>query len=138
MRNKFGLILFLASFVAVFLITAHLLRVEYWLSPPNEKFQQSWREDIQLLEKSKNLPAQWQEIGEVYLRSDNSPAQEWITTKANPIKTNSKGKYKLDVFVIHWIEGYRYGAIVQYSLVDLTTDNTIWELGRTFKLGIVY
>ncbi len=139
MQRSLGVIFILASFATLLLIGWIGFNGDYWISPPKEKFLRSWRDDVHLLEKTKTLPPAWKEIREITLKADpNSPADGWIQDIVVPVERNPKGKYRLEVFVIHWIDGYRYGAVVQYDLVDLSNDNTTWELGRTFKLGFVY
>ncbi len=118
-----------------------ILRVDYWIKTPEKKFAYSLLHDLSLLKKSGSLPSVWNDIKEISLSSDQSPAAEWIKQKQiqSLIPLNKSGRYKLQIYVMHWIEKYRYGAIVQFHLVDTKlNDNTIWELGRTFKLGIIY
>lgn len=138
MTKRVGAVLIAASVLIALLLTFTALRLDYWLAPPNEKFVRSWQDDIALLQESKRFPQEWYEIKEVNIRSDNSPAQEWIENLKAPITLNPNGTYRLNVFVIHWLEDIRYGVVVQYNLVDLRNNNTVWELGRTFKLGFVY
>ncbi len=121
------------AFLAMF-----LLKIDYWLLPPAKKMAASWKADIDMLEKSGKLPKQWKDIREVTIKADNSQIQEWLKDLQPPIHRNREGNFRLEVFLVHWIEGYRYGAVVQYHLVDLRNQNTIWEDGRTFKLGFVY
>jgi hypothetical protein len=129
-------------FVAVILAVAAWFLVaggQFWLLTPKEKFLSAWRTDLRLLEQSKSLPAEWKNIRTISVRTDNSPAQDWVINLIPPIATNPNGTYKLDIFIVHWLEGYRYGAIMTYSLIDTrNNNNTIWELSRTHKLGIVY
>lgn len=138
LRKGIGLTLLVVSVTSLILVCFTVLHIDYWLAPPYEKFKRSWAEDVLLLEKSKSLPKEWDSIREIAIKSDNSPAQDWIAETQAPITVTSKGNYRLDVFVIHWLEGYRYGVVLQYNLVDLRNQNTIWELGRTLKLGWVY
>ena len=152
MGKKIGLILLLASLVAIVWIAYVQLGVSYYTKPPYSKLIASWTDDVHNLEKMKKLPKEWSEIRELDIKGDNSwPIQDWLgkirdqkpkpgseSLQKPPIKLNPKGRYKLEVFLIHWIEGYRYGAVIQYHLVDLATTNTIWELDRTYHLGFVY
>ncbi len=137
-QNQIGIIFVVAAIASTLWITYVFLRVDYWIKSPPEKLAFSWIEDLKLLEQTSKLPKQWSEIREIRVRTDNSPVQDWITKIKTPIKINPNGRYKLDVFFIHWIENYRYGVLVEYKLVDLGTSNHQWELSRTFKLGIHY
>jgi hypothetical protein len=137
-RKGIGFTLIIASVLSMLLVLVAFLKLSFWLAPPEEKFSRAWKEDIQLLEKSGKLPKEWQSIKAVEMTGDNSPVQNWLPGLVAPIKKNPEGNYQLNVFLIHWLEDNRYGVVIQYHLVDLNTKNTIWEIGRTLKLGFVY
>jgi hypothetical protein len=138
MNKKVGLILVVSALAVALWVAWFGLDANYWLAPPHDKMNLSWSRDVRLLEESGRLPTQWNEIKEISIRADNSPIQDWLSGLEAPIRRNPNGQYRLEVFLIHMIEGNRYGAVIQYNLVDLKNDNTIWEAGRTLKLGIVY
>lgn len=152
MQKKFGLFLLATATLAVVFSGYSLRHLNYYLKQPFEKLIITWSEDVKNLERSKSLPKEWSDIKEFEIKGDNSwPTQDWITqikkkdTRKTtntvlipPIKLNSSGRFKLEIFLIHWIEGYRYGAIVQYHLVEIATKNTVWELDRTYKMGFIY
>ncbi len=138
MRKSLPLMLIIASLGGLIITATNGLRLNYWLSPPKEKFFESWSADLDNLKSSGKLPKAWDEIKQISVKSDNSPAQDWLATTPPIIKTNSHGNYRLEIFVIHWIEGTRYGVVVQHSLLDLQNNNTVWELSRTYPLGFVY
>ena len=106
--------------------------------PPQEKFVVAWKRDLLLLEKSQKLPPQWKNIRRIEVRSEPSPARDWLEHVTPPIAVNPSGLFELHLFVIHWINEGRYGVILEYSLLDTKTGNTIWEAARTLKLGLVY
>jgi hypothetical protein len=135
MRKSVGFLLLLISLLVIGGVAAVSLRADYWLLAPKEKFLTSWQEDVKLLRKNKSLPAAWDHIREVEVKSDNSPAMDWIESLKKQIKIDTNGTYKLNVMVIHWIEKTKYGAIVQYSITDTKSGNTIWEISRTLHLG---
>lgn len=135
MRKGFGLLLILASLLIVGGIAAVATKADYWLMSPKDKFLRSWQDDTALLRKTKSLPPAWDHIREIEIKSDNSPATNWVDSLKSRITTDPTGTFKLNVMVIHWIEGNRYGAIVQYSLTDTKSGNTIWEISRTLHLG---
>lgn len=135
MRKFLGFVLVIVSLLIVGGIAASTLKADYWILSPKEKFIRSWQEDLALLKKSGKIPAGFDHIREIEVRSDNSPARDWLDDLKRKIPTEPTGTYKLSVMVIHWIEENRYGAIIQYNLVDTKSGNTVWELSRTFKLG---
>jgi hypothetical protein len=136
--SSVGLLLFIAGMLCAVWIAWVSLDLGFWTASPREKFLKTWAEDIRLLQASGTLPPAWSQIKDINIRTDNSPIHEWLEKAELPIKKNPKGNLLLEVFAVHWIEGHRYGVVLQYKLLDGQTKNTIAELGRTFKLGIVY
>jgi hypothetical protein len=152
MQRNIGFVLSGAAVVAIIWIAYISISTSYYVKTPYSKLITSWTDDVHVLEKSKKLPKEWSEIKELEIKGDNSwPIQDWLgkirDTKAKPgseasqkppIKLNPKGHFKLEVFLVHWIEEYRYGVMLQYHLVDIASKNTIWELDRTYPLGYFY
>ena len=114
------------------------LKVSFWMATPAEKMAVTWSNDLRLLESSRKLPPQWRDIKEVSVKADNSEIQNWLKDLHPDIPMIKTGNFRLEVFLVFFIEGYRYGVVTNYHLVDLRNNNTVWEDGRTFKLGIVY
>ena len=139
MNKKLASLLFIAALFIVFCALWFPLRGSFWVSSPQKKFELAWRNDVELLQNSRMLPKQWDQIREIRLSSDNSPVQGWLSQVKPPIHTDPNGRFRLDIYFLHWIEGYRYGVIVNYRLEDLANkNNTVWEQARTFRLGLVY
>jgi hypothetical protein len=134
-RKGFGFLLVLAALGVAAVVAAQVYNLDYWLLPSKQKFAQTWKKDVLALEASGRLPEGWGQIREISLKTDNSPAQMWVENVDVPIKKNKDGLFKLDVFVIHWIEDDRYGALIQYNLVDQRNGNTTWELSRRLPVG---
>ena len=135
MHKGLGFIFLLVSVLALAGIASVTFHADYWLLPPREKFLSSWQDDVKLLRKNRALPTAWDHIREVVVKSDNSPAVDWVESLRRQIKIEPTGAYKMNVMVIHWIENTKYGAIIQYSITDTRTGNTIWEVSRTLHLG---
>jgi hypothetical protein len=134
-RKGIGFAIFIAALVVAALGAAQYYNLDYWLKPSKEKFVLSWKKDIAALEKSSKLPKEWQEIREIIVKTDNSPAQNWVEKIETPVKKKPDGFYRLDVFIAHWIDNDKYGVLIQYNLVDLRNGNTIWELSRSLPIG---
>lgn len=135
MRKGFGLLLLIISLIVIGGVFAVATKADYWLLSPKDKFLQRWQQDTALLRKSKSLPPGWDHVRSVDVRSDNSPAANWVESLKSRIPTDPTGTYQMNVMIIHWIEGNKYGAIVQYTLIDTKTGNTVWEISRTLHLG---
>lgn len=138
LHKRVGLIMIAVAVVTILIILWSALGVGFYLKPPHEKLLTRWKADLAQLEKAQKLPSQWNDIREIQLRSDNSPIQEWLPQIKAPIQTNPNGRYRLEIFLIHWIEKYKYGVVVEYNLIDLTSNNKVWEFGRTYPLGFIY
>jgi hypothetical protein len=110
----------------------------YWLLPPEEKLISSWKSDLQLIGNTKQA-AMFKRVGKVRVRAnDHSPAQEWVEKIHPPIDIAKNGDILADIFLIHQIEGHRYGVVVQYEFIDMKTNNKVGEFARTLWLGIYY
>ena len=138
MNRSVGTVLIISSLLLGIFISFTFLHLDFYLKKPQDKFAAAWQADIQLLEKSGKLPKEWKEIREISVKGQASPVTEWVGEVTPPIPAFKAGKYRLNVFVIHWIDGYRYGVVIQYDLVDLKSQNVVSEIGRTLKLGYVY
>jgi hypothetical protein len=112
--------------------------IAFALLSPQQKFAQAWKDDLALLKGSGKLPPQWSEIRSIEVRSEPSPARDWLEHVSAPIATNPNGGFKLQLFALHWIDENRYGVTIEYWLIDAKSGNTIWEFARTLKLGFVY
>ena len=135
MRKGFGLVLVLVGLIIIGAVGAYAMKADYWLLSPRDKFLRSWREDLTRLQKAKTLPTGWDHVRTINVRSDNSPAADWVDALKARIPTDPSGTYQLNIIVIHWIDGTRYGAIIQYNLTDTKSGNTVWEISRTLHLG---
>lgn len=100
-----------------------------------ERLESLWERDTISLAGSKSLPPQFLSIKEINFTYGSQTSENWMKAIQVPIRKKLDGKFRLEVFVDHWAEGKDYGAVIQYQLVDLNSNDTIWELGRTFTLG---
>ena len=135
MRKGLGFLLIILALIVGAAAAAQYYNVDYWLLPSKDKFAVQWKKDVGTLEKSGKLPEGWQQIREISIKTDASPAQNWVVGLEAPMKKKPDGTYKLEVFIAHWIDNDKYGALIQYNLVDLRTGNTTWELSRNLQIG---
>lgn len=133
-----GIVLLLSSIALAALIALVGFNQKYWLLAPPEKFEQSWKADLGLLANTKQ-GEMLKRVGKIRIRSDgHSPASDWIEKIKAPLEKNKDGDLLADIFVIHQIEGNRYGVIIQYEFIQLKDENKVGEFARTLWLGIYY
>ena len=131
-------VIFGIAVILLFVFAAVQADLLFWLAPPAKKFALVAHSDFKLLDKYRYLPPSWGSIRNIDVNSDASHVQEWLKSDAFEIPKKKDGNYNLEIFVSEWIDGYRYGALIQYDLIDIKTKNTVWELNRTYKLGFMY
>lgn len=135
LTKLFAVILILA---AVGIVSSSRSQLSYWLQPADVRLKISMANDWQKLSSDKLLPPQLSQVSQVAYSSDASQASDWIKTLGSPIRRNPKGTYQLNIYVIQWIDGHEQGAIVQYDLLEKSTQNKIWEMSRSYKIGFIY
>lgn len=134
----FGFLLILLALALAAAIALYGFDQRFWLLPPEEKLAVRWKADLQLLHAAKQ-DGLLKRIGRYNIRAnDHSPLEDWLPKVKVPLETVPNGDVTADVFLIHQIDGYRYGVIVQYEFVDNKTNNKIGEFARTLKLGVYY
>ncbi len=136
--SHIGVVLLLSSIALAVLIALVGFNQRYWFLQPHEKFEQSWKADLGLLSNTKQNEM-LKRVAKIRVRSDgHSPASDWIEKIKTPIEKNKDGDLLADVFVIHQIDGHRYGVIIQYEFIQLKDENKVGEFARTLWLGIYY
>lgn len=136
--NHIGWVLILTAIALSALVALYGFDQKYWLLPPEQKLISSWKADLNLIKDNKQAEL-LKRVKQVRLRAnDHSPAAEWVEKIQAPIEKSPSGDVLADVFLIHQIEGHRYGVVVQYEFIDLKNNNKIGEFARTLWLGIYY
>lgn len=136
--TQVGIVLMVSAVALSLLVALVGFNQKYWLLPPQEKFEHSWRTDTQLLLGTKQSEL-LKRVAKVRLRGDgHSPADEWIEKVKAPIELNKDGDLLADIFVIHQINENRYGVTIQYEFIQLKDQNKIGEFARTLWLGVYY
>lgn len=137
-NNSVGWALVITSIALAILVVFIGFNQRYWFLKPEEKLVSSWKADLELIKNTKQA-ALLKRVSQIKLRAnDHSPAADWVEHIQAPIEKNKSGDILADVFLIHQIEGHRYGVVVQYEFIDLKTNNKVGEFARTLWLGIYY
>lgn len=118
-------------------IGAYTLKDYKWIDhrPTQEIFKEVWQNDLNTLQASQKLPEGWSELKMVEFVTTSNQLRELLNFYKPDFHINDAGSFKLEVFLYPWTDGGDSGFIVQYHLIDMVTNNTIWELGRTLKVG---
>lgn len=117
-------------------LSSLLTQAQFLNSTEVERLQSLWNQDVADLEKAKALPEGWYRIKSTEFYSGDNGAQKWIDQKLHPPqKTLPNGTHRLEILLLSFEDKGKIGAIVQYNLVDIKTQNMEWELGRTFYLN---
>lgn len=132
-----ALILMIAAIALLIMGSLVGLNYRYWLKPPQEKFAEAWKRDMELI-MSTPQAERLKSIKQIEIKTDSSPVQDWVSQIKPPIIVQPSGKYKLALLILHQIHEHRYGVMIQYTLVDLESGNTVDEFARTLKLGVYY
>lgn len=111
--------------------------LDFWNSrnaPLFKIFERQWHQDVETLEASGKLPKPWFAIKDLEIYGGTPESKAWLKRIKHPLKTKLAGTHKLEVLVVAWEEDGKNGVLVQYNLVDLKSQNMVWELGRTLIL----
>ncbi len=98
-----------------------------------ESFKNLWTEDIHKLEGSGKLPPGWKDLKAVEVTVTSPKLKPWLEHYKPAFEVKPEGNFKLQVFVDDFQDGSTTGVLIQYSLVDLKSADTVWELGRTLQ-----
>ena len=94
-----------------------------------------WERDLKNLKEAGKLPKEFQQIRDLELVATDPETRERMKNISIPINETPDGNYRLEIFVDPWRDGREYGILVQYHLVEIANQNTVWELGRSYKIG---
>lgn len=111
-------------------------QLDYRLLDKNAKLNQLINEDLKRLELEKKLPKDWNRIRSINLYQKEDDEIKWLKKVKLEIKTNPSGDRHLEVELIPWKLKNMSGATVNYHLLDIKSENSVWEFGRTFELGL--
>lgn len=133
MTKLFGITILLFGILAVMATYKDLL--PFWIeTTQTEQIETLWKQDMELLVRSKSLPKQWIEVAEITYFPQTDTTKELLTKIRPPLGTHKDGKYKMEVTIDDWKDGADYGLMIQYQMFDIASQNMIWELGRTLVI----
>lgn len=105
------------------------------LNNKNLIINQTWRKDIERLIKNGEIPVAWGQISQVVFHPTDPLTTELASFLQAPVKINKEGVYRLEVSIItHQSEQNRTQILLQHNIVDIQSEDTIWELNKTYNL----
>lgn len=124
----------LFAFIGLLALAWIGLEVSERYSSPATRLNRAWARDVELLRKSERWPIALNKLKSIELRGGDSAAHHLLRQSLRPpLKANPKGIYSLRILITTWRSGADWGIILQYELLDRTS-NKIWEIGRTLQL----
>lgn len=130
---------FIGLWVALFLVSTGFLTLELHkeleMTEP-QRISRFWRLDMQKLRDENHLHTGLVQLKSIEFFTPSELAKAWSEIIEVPFATREDGKYHLEILILsHEDEGER-AVVIQMDLVDLETNNLVWELGRTYSLEL--
>jgi len=114
------------------------LVLDYWNqrnAPLPQRFEVLWSQDVALLEAQPQIPPAWFDVREVVIQGGTEDSIKLLARARSPLHVKKvDGNHRLEVLAILWEEEGVRGVLVQYNLIDLKSQNMIWELARNLIL----
>lgn len=137
MAKIFGITVLLFGLLAV--VTTYKDLSPFWFDAnTTEQIETLWKQDLELLVRSKSLPKEWLEVSEIKYFPLTETSKELLTKIRPPMGTRPEGKYRMEVSIDDWLDNENgksdYGLMIQYQIFDIASQNLIWELGRTLTM----
>lgn len=112
----------------------------FWFNATQgEQIETLWKQDMELLVRSKSLPKEWLEVSDIKYFPLTETTKDLLSKIRPPIGTHDTGKYRMEVTVDDWLDTEEgrsdYGLMIQYQIFDIASQNLIWELGRTLIMA---
>ena len=140
MNNNKG---FVSSVVLGLLIVASIASVvwtylnygNFW-ETPSQKMISMWARDYNDLKNSNQI---WEQVAGVNVTSSDPTLLRWFDEhRVTPIQINRSGKYGLDVDLLYWMEGRKYGILVHYDFINQISGDKEEEIVRSVQLGWLF
>lgn len=129
----FGAFLILVSIAIGFHFGLPLLKYE--MGSPGYRLEELWQKDLEALQSGGHLPAAWNDIREIQLIPATDDARLWLKDVHTPIQLKASGHHKLEILIVSWQEGAKKGAMLMHHLMELPSENMIFEISRSYELS---
>ncbi|NQZ18128.1 MAG: hypothetical protein HRT44_02550 [Bdellovibrionales bacterium] len=128
-----GLCLFIAAGLILFMSPP----VQFYKQTPSQRLGSLWSNDIARLKQQDDFNKMLVNVGEVELSFTDPQVEDELSDLKSAIKVTKGASLKIRVDVIRWISGNRYGYVLQHDVFD-STDDKVFEFGRTYKVGFIW
>ncbi len=133
-RRSFAIILITLGVMILIIFSLKLWTFEN-LSGVN-RLQWLWQSDLEELKSKGRLPKEFDLVREVEIQVSSEKTREWSKILTAPGRINPKGSYRLEVLLVDWNDAEDgEGALIQHNLVDIQSQNMIWELNRNYVIA---
>jgi hypothetical protein len=121
--------------IGLFLAFKTLMPVfKFEMGSPSYRLESLWQKDLADLQQAGHLPKEWTDVAEIQLNPTTDDARAWLKQIHTPIAVNANGKHKLDILIFSWEDGGHRGAVIMHHLLELPSENMIYEISRTYDI----
>lgn len=132
MKYIFSFILILC---AAGLIAYDQLSLDYWLTPPEQRVDIKWKQEVtKVVRSSKKMQTAIYLIKSIEMVTTDQQFKDLIDKSKVPFKKANKGKYVLKIQIMPWILDMKYGYLIQHELFD-ETNNKVYEFNSDIEIG---
>ena len=132
LRFLSGFLLVLAASILVFLKSP----LPQYLKPKQDRLYQIWKKDFSKLSEDQKFSAIFNNLAKIEVHFTDPQVAEEFEKFQIPFTSKPGNSYTLKIGITRWIEKSEYGFVIQHELFDQTGDK-VYELGRTYKVGII-
>ena len=99
------------------------------------KIIEAWENDLKYCADYGLLSKKWNNIKRVEFYPLSDTTKDLIKYYRPTIPKNPIGLMKLEVTMDDWTDAEGHFISLTYNLVDMNSNNTVWELGRTLQIN---
>ena len=128
-----GLLLLLSAGLLIYLKSP----MSYYLQPKQDRLLQIWERDLNQLYSDPKFQKVFTNLAKVEVHFTDPQVAEEFSDFKTPFKSSPENSYILKISVTRWIEKSEYGFVIQHELFD-QDDDKLYELGRTYRVGLIF
>lgn len=102
---------------------------------PSQQFAKLIDDDFADLQKTGQLPKEWNNVATIELRMNSTLARALLGKNRPTFQRVKDGTTSLELEVMDLPDEENPGVIIQASLFDIKSKNKIFEIGRTYTMN---